>query len=234
MLCCKEPDARAHQLAELAERTESGMVAELERLLPEIDELDAGHFLPLADLAVRALRQLSAEQYDTFRANLEWLVEADQQIDLFEYMLQRMVVRHLDPHFRAVKKPPLQYYALKPLLAECAILLSGLARIGQDTEGAAEAAFRRGAANLMSDPELQFLPLTECNLLQLDAAINEVAQASAPLKQQILTALIAAAASDGQLQRREAELLRAMADAWGIAVPPFLGATSRTEDPVVT
>jgi Zn-dependent protease with chaperone function len=222
LICSKEPELRARQLEGLSERAESGIVQELERVLPAIDRLDAGHFLPLADLAVPALRQLSAEQYETFRGNLDWLIETDQQIDMFEYMLQRMVVRHLEPHFRPVRKTPVQYYALKPLLPACAVLLSGLARIGHETEEQARNAFAQGAALLEAESDLQFLPLSECNLLQIDAAINQVAQASSLLKQQILTSLLGAAATDGQLQRREAELLRAIADALGAPIPPFL------------
>jgi Zn-dependent protease with chaperone function len=224
MICSSEPATRARQIAELAARTEPGIAAELNRLLPLMDELDTSLFLSLADLSVRALRQLSADQYENFRGNLEWLVEADQQIDLFEYMLQRMIVLHLEPHFRPVKKLPVQYYTLKPLLPEFAVLLSGLARIGHESEVEARAAFQQGAARLMSDAGLQFLPLAECNLLQIDAAINKAAQATPQLKQQILAALICTAATDGQLRRREAELLRAIADALGMPVPPFLGA----------
>lgn len=222
MLCSKEPDLRAQQLAELGRRAEPGIAAELNRLLPVIDGLDTGFFLSLADLSVRALRQLSADQYKTFRANLEWLVASDQQIDLFEYMLQRMVVRHLDPHFRPIKKTIVQYYALKLLLPDCAVLLSGLARIGQDDEDEALAAFQKGAALIGSDPDLHFLPLADCNLLQMDAALDHIAQATPQLKEQILFALMATAASDGELQRREAELLRAVADALGVPVPTFL------------
>jgi Zn-dependent protease with chaperone function len=224
MICSKEPEMRASQMAALADRTEPEIIAELNRLLPLIDELDAGLMLPLADLSVRALGQLSAQQYETFRSNLEWLVAADQQIDLFEYMLERMLVRQLDPHFRPVKKTPVQFYTLKPLLPDGAILLSGLARIGHESEAEAQTAFEQGAALLGVAPELSFLPLAECNLPQIDEAIGRIAQATPQLKQQILTALICAAATDGQLQKREAELLRAVADALGLPVPPFLGA----------
>jgi Zn-dependent protease with chaperone function len=227
MICSKEPEMRASQMAALADRSEPEIIAELNRLLPVLDELDAGLMLPLADLSIRALGELSVEQYETFRSNLEWLVAADQQIDLFEYMLQRMLVRHLDPLFRRVKKTPVQYYALKPLLPDSAILLSGLARIGHESEAEAQTAFEQGAALLGVAPELRFLPLAECNLPQIDEAIGRIAQATPQLKQQILTALLGAAATDGQLQKREAELLRAVADVLGLPVPPFLGAPPR-------
>jgi len=62
-------------------------------------------------------------------------------------------------------------------------------------------------------------PLTECNLAQIDHALVRIAQAATPLKRCICAALTAAAAADGRLQRREAELLRAFADAVGLSRP---------------
>jgi Zn-dependent protease with chaperone function len=227
LVCAKDADMRAQQLAALAERTEPGVIEAMARLQPEVAQLDPGHFLPLADLAVRSLRRLAPDQYENFQSNLTWLVEADAQIDLFEYMLQRMVVRHLAPHFGPVRKPPVQFYVLKPLRSDCAVLLSGLAWLGHEAESEARAAFQQGAALLSDDNETIFLPRRECNLPQMDAALDQLAQAAMPLKQQIMTALTAVAAADGQLQKREAELLRAMSDAVGLTVPPFLSGASR-------
>jgi len=223
MVCSKDPEIRARQLAGLAESGEPRIVSELNRLLPAVAGLEPGAFLPLADLCVRALRRLSATQYETFRANLQKLIEEDRQIDLFEYMLQRMIVRHLDPQFRPTKRPPVQYYTLQPLLPDCAVLLSGLAHVGHECEEEAQAAFQNGAAQLTPHADLRFLPLAECNLPQMDAAINQTAQASRQLKQRILDALAWAAATDGKLEQREAELLRTIADAYGMPIPPLLG-----------
>jgi len=225
MLCSKDLATRAAQISALETSTEPGIVPELNRLLPLVDVLEPGAFLPIADLCVRALRQLSPEQYANFRCNLQQLIEADDQIDLFEYMLQRMIIRHLDPLFRNVSRTPVQYYTLRPLLPACAVLLSGLARIGHDNEDDALAAFGAGALELGADAAaLCLLDLEQCNLPQMDEAITKTAQAARPLKQQILNALICAAATDGLLKRREAELLRAIADAFAAPLPPFLSA----------
>ena len=54
-----------------------------------------------------------------------------------------------------------------------------------------------------------------------------MAQATPPLKRQILDALACVAAADGKLRKREAELLRAIADALGTPIPPFLNAAEQ-------
>ncbi len=61
LICSRELELRARQLQELSLRSEPELVTELQRLLPEIDDLDAEHYLPLADMAVwRALAALVA------------------------------------------------------------------------------------------------------------------------------------------------------------------------------
>jgi Zn-dependent protease with chaperone function len=222
MVCSKDPDRRASQLEAIAGNADQGILHETTRLLPQVDQVDPGALLPMADLAIRALRQLSPDQYEVFRANLRSLIEADEQIDLFEYMLEKMIVRHLDPGFRAVRRPPTQYYTLQPLIPACAVLLSGLARIGHDSEEAAEAALYNGAAKLGPERPIDLLPLEYCNLPQIDAAIQQAVEASLPVKKRIFEAMVCAAATDGRLNRREAELLRAIADALDMPLPPFL------------
>ena len=39
------------------------------------------------------------------RAAVQRLVESDDEIDLFEYVLQKIVLRHLEPRFLGARKP---------------------------------------------------------------------------------------------------------------------------------
>ena len=56
-------------------------------------------------------------------------------------------MRHLDPQFNAARKPTVQYYALKPLAADCAVLLSIVAHAGSKAAagGGTLAAFQHQA-----------------------------------------------------------------------------------------
>ena len=62
------------------------------------------------------------------------------------------------------------------------------------------------------------------SVLRIDAALEHLAQASPQLKKLVLNACAHAVASDGVLQSREAELLRAIADTLDCPLPPFLEA----------
>ena len=61
-----------------------------------------------------------------------------------------------------------------------------------------------------------------CGLAKLGGALNELGQATPPLKRQVLQACAEYIAADGRVAIAEAELLRATADALGCPMPPLL------------
>jgi hypothetical protein len=213
---------REAQLKLIEQRAAAALARETRRLWPEVTQVAARARLPLADLALPGLRLMSPAQFSRFRDTLTAVIEHDQQVDLFEYVLQKMVVRHLEPHFTVVRKPVVQYYALKPLLSEAMVLLSALAYVGAGEASQAAAAFRRGAEPLASAARqpLTLLAEAECGLDQVDEALSRLAQASPQIKKNVLHACAQTVAADGVIQEREAELLRAMADTLDCPIPP--------------
>jgi hypothetical protein len=180
--------------------------------------------LPLADLALPGLRQLSPAQFQQFRAAVQALVESDGEIDLFEYVLQKIVLRHLTPHYAGARKPLVQFYALKPLAPDCAVLLSALACAGQQEQDKRAFAFEQGARQLRyaANTGLEFLPAEQCGLERVDAALDRLAQAVPQIKKNVLDACAQTVAADGVIEEAEAELLRAMADTLDCPLPPFI------------
>jgi Zn-dependent protease with chaperone function len=219
LLIDRDPDSRRAQLERLAEHADRGVDALTLKLLPDVEQLDPRTRLPLVDMALPALRELSMGQYQAFRRNVEELVRADARIDLFEWTLQRILIAHLAPHFEPLRASGIKYRSMRRLAPHCSVLLStlALARAGADPEGA----YKR-AANSMGLPELVKLPAERCALVQLDGALNELAQATPPLKRQVLQACAEYIAADGRVAIAEAELLRATADALGCPMPPLL------------
>jgi len=220
-----DPATRRQQIESLDRALAGPFLEELPALAERLGAVSPADRLPLVMLAVPALRELSPGQYEVFTALLQQLVESDAAIDLFEYALQRLVQRHLAPHFGERPRRVAQFYALTPLLGDCAVLLSALARLGTENEPDARAAFARGAARLgETGPALRFLPPEACNLAQVDAALDRLEAAAPGIHRRVLQACAETVAADGQLTVREAELLRAIADALECPLPPFLEA----------
>ena len=224
LLLSNDEIVRRKQLDELTAATAAAVCQETLRILPEVQSVAARAKLPLVNLALPGLRHLSATQYQQFRAAIEKLVESNGEVDLFEYVLQKIVLRHLDPQFNNARKSVIQYYALKPLLPDCAVLLSALAYVGQDEPGKVESAFQRGAQPLSyaTQVPLSLLTAGQCGLEQVDAALNRLVQAAPQIKKNVLNACAQAVVAEGVIHEMEAELLRAIADTLDCPLPPFI------------
>jgi uncharacterized tellurite resistance protein B-like protein len=224
LLLSDDEAARRKQLDELTATTSAAVCQETLRILPDVQPVATHAKLPLVDLAIPGLRHLSPAQFQQFRAAVQKLVESDGEIDLFEYVLQKVVLRHLEPYFSQARKPVVQYYAIKPLAADCAILLSALAYLGQDEPDKIQFAFQQGAQPLScaARVELRLLPKDECELAQVDGALNRLCQAVPQIKKNVLSACAQTVAADGVIQEMEAELLRAIADTLDCPMPPFI------------
>jgi hypothetical protein len=221
LLIDRDADSRKRQLEQLQHFGEDGIDLATLRLLPEIEALDRRVRLPLIDMALPALRALSRPQYRAFVHNVQALVAADQQMDLFEWTLQRLLLAHLRPHFERVKPPRIRYASLERLALECSVVLSTLAYVGQRSEATIRAAFRAGAAQI-ADAAPELLPPDRCGLRALDAAFERLAQVQMSSLQPLLAACAACITTDRTVTPEEGELMRAIADALGCPMPPLL------------
>ena len=219
LLLDRDPNPRATQLERLAQFGEPGIDALTQSLFPLAANIEPRARLPLIDMALPALRDLSVAQYEAFRDNVEILVRADDQIDLFEWTLQRILLAHLRPHFERVRPPSIKYSAMDRLSMPCSLLFSALAHSW--VKGDHQDAFQRAAITL-GLPGLRVLPPERCGLQSLDQALSQLAQATPTLKRRILQACVEYIAADGYVTLDEAELLRATADTLDCPMPPLL------------
>ena len=222
LLMADEDSIFDEQLTKLETHCAEAVIREIGILHPKAATIDPRAKLPLVDMAIPSLRQLTKDQYASFQKTLQWLVESDQQIDLFEYTLGKVMDRHLKNHFEPSAKPRIKYHSIIPLLPRCSTVLSGFAHTGHEDTASTEHAFRQGAACLKElGKNLKLLPYSECNLGEMDTAVAELAQATAPLRMKVVNALAHTVGADGEVTIQEAELLRAFADMLDCPIPPF-------------
>jgi uncharacterized tellurite resistance protein B-like protein len=225
LLLSDDEAARKKQLQELTAATSEMIGHETLKVWPHVQQVTTRVKLPFVDVALPALRQFSPPQFQDFRRALKALIESDNEIDLFEYVLQKIVLRHLESHFAPARRNVTQFYALRPLVADCGVLLSAVAYVGgQDNAAQAQSAFVQGAQALShaAQSEIPFLPEAQCDLDQVDTALNRLAQAVPQIKKNVLNACAQTVAADGIIREREAELLRGIADVLDCPIPPFV------------
>ena len=222
LLLDEDLSLRRAQLDELQRRVPAvaGKISALERA---VENLPTRARLPLVNLALPALRNLGADEYRRFADTLKWLVESDGQVDLFEFTLQKILLRHLASQFGETRRAVVQFYSIKPLVPDCAVLLSALAHVGSGDFAAQQNAFIKGAPYLRSPSEqMEFFHRENCGLGEIDAALNRLALAAPQIKKNLLEAAVQVVGADGLVQETEAELLRAIADTLDCPIPPFV------------
>jgi hypothetical protein len=149
------------------------------------------------------------------------LVEADRKIDLFEWVLQKIELRHLEPNFTNARQPRATVHHLDGVADAVAVLLSALSYVGARDADVAGEAFAIGADRAGLN-DLKQRPMKEARLGSLHEALDQLAKLTAPAKRTLIHAAAATVAADGKITAREAELLRAVADTLACPMPPLL------------
>lgn len=212
----REPATRMHQLEALRPQLSADVAAAVDALDGELSALGEGLRLPLLELAMPALKQLSKEQWAILQRNLIALAKADRKIELLEWTLLRILQRNIEG-----PRPLNGRYHLLELADESALLLSALAHAGHAAPDQAAQAFARARAALPFD-HLAFADQGMPPMQELDKALGRLNQMWPLQKPRLLKAMACSIEHDGQVTDAEAELMRAVADMLDCPMPPFL------------
>ena len=223
LLLSPEEPLRAQQLAEIARRVPGAVSENAAALYPEVYAVAKRTRLPLVNIALGALRNLTVVEFNQFSETLAWLAGSDGRVELFEFVLQKIVRHHLAARFAPLRPGTVQYYTLKPLVPDCAVILSALARVGSSDAVEIQKAFVAGAPYLRAPVNVEpaLLPREQCGVEPLDAALDRLALAAPIIKKNLLEACVRVVGADGVIQEAEAELLRAVADTLDCPMPPL-------------
>jgi Zn-dependent protease with chaperone function len=225
LLLSEDEAVRARQMEVLQARLEPPVFEQFNTLAPQVETLDYKYKLPLGEFAVPALRENDLAAHGVFSQTMQDLLDCDGSIDLFEYTLTKMVARQLRAHFEGPDLANLRPGRVQDVLPECALLLSALAHVGSDNEAEARKFFAKGKEFLdLRNANIHFLPRSEWDLAKVDVALAHLAIYHEPLKRNVLLACGKTVIANNQVNCREAELLRAIADSLDCPMPPFVEA----------
>ena len=219
----QDDSLRTTQIAGLADSVSPAVSGKFSALFPDVAQTAVRARLPLVNIALPALRRLNAAQYSQFSKALQWLIDSDGEVELFEFVVQKIVLRHLDAEFSGARKPVVQYYTLMPLVPYCAVILSALAHVGSEDPGEIQKAFEAGMpfVRAQDETDLKLLPPEQCGVEQINASLDRMAVAAPIIKKNLLEACARVVGADDVIQEAEAELLRAIADTLDCPIPPL-------------
>jgi Zn-dependent protease with chaperone function len=216
-------DLRELQLTQLKADAGPQDFAEALRLVAPVQALPDTHQLPLLDLALPALRQMSPRQHRAFRAQVEMLMIADQRLSLFEYTLRCVLHRHLDAQFLPQRQTRPVHSSPQSLGHQVATVLALLAWEGQPETDQAARAFDTGMRDYIGGDHPHRLPPREkCSLAGFDVALQTLNQSVPAIKRRIVAACAGCILANRQVTVREAELLRAICDTLDCPLPPLV------------
>jgi len=226
LVCCllfsKEESVRRLQFQGLQRAADPGFLDEIRMLFPLTATLGKPHQLALLDMALPALKTMSAFQYREFRKHLQRLIAADKRVELFEYVIQSLLTGRLDVFFKLAQPKKTRYHALEQVKMECFELLSILAWQGHKETAVVQEAFQKALQVLGAKQTFSVFAKEKCDLPCLERAIHRLSEASFPIKKAIFQAGLVCIGSDNRITLAEAELLRAIAHHFDCPVPPVL------------
>ncbi|PAZ06729.1 MAG: hypothetical protein CAK86_02190 [Opitutia bacterium AMD-G1] len=216
LLLRRDPALRAAQLSKARNLAGGEVAREAEKFEPLLRALPAGSRLPLLDLSMPALRQLSAEQQDLFRQAITQVgYEADD--GLIVLLIQASMRRYLSRE----KNPPGRPGDLGSAYA---LVLTAVVRTSGESAEAQARAYRLGAVVLgLPGLDANLLPAEKVNLQKVDEALAVIAGQSVYDRRKFVRACGAAMLHDDRAEPAEVEIVRAVGDSLGISFATGLG-----------
>ncbi|MDR7091741.1 M48 family metallopeptidase [Cellvibrio fibrivorans] len=209
-------DLRNRQFALLSEHLTTADMGDLNTIITIAADLDASLRLPVIELCLAALKQLSPDQHAAFIRCLNVLISADQKVSMMEWAIYRIVLHNTVTDIKLTHNRQ-----LSELHTECQLLLSLLAYAGARTEQDASTAFAQ-AQKILGFSNFVLLPRNSIKLADADKALEKLNLIKPLQKPQLLKAMSECVLHDGQLSIAEAELFRAIADSLDCPIPPLI------------
>jgi Zn-dependent protease with chaperone function len=174
--------------------------------------------LPVVEIAIPALKEMSETQFKRFRNTITSLISADGKVSLFEYALEKIITHQLEAVYSNVADPKITHTNLSKLGGEISLLISAIAH---ETTKNPEDAWNAAIQTLDEKPKAgwNFVKQTECTFDAVDQALEELGKSSGAVKKAFLNAALHSIALDGRSNRNEMEWIRAMAAAIDSPLP---------------
>ena len=199
---------------------EKNMYGLTKKLFTDAVELKEEYKLPLLELCVNTLREMSVKQYTQFKATVNYIIAADKQVDLHEWVIQRLVLQQLDEHFSFRRPAKARYTFLGAVKKEAEILLSLIAYVEHKNNKQAEHAFEQGKKE-MGAHAFNMIARDKIELNDINQSVDKLMQLKPLLKQRVLKGCAAIILADNKTTTKGVELLRTIAACLDCPMPPL-------------
>ncbi|MCP4187177.1 MAG: M48 family metallopeptidase [Gammaproteobacteria bacterium] len=206
-------------LSNLSQNVDTVMYTQTRSFLGEMEILQEKFKLPLLELSISALRELSPNQFVQFKIAVDKIITSDLAINLNEWIIQRFLIQQLDQHFGFRKPARSKYARLDQVKNEVATLLSLIANVEHPDSHQAKLSFEAGITQT-DIKGLEFQTLKSFKLDTLNRSLDKLAQLKPLVKPQLLKACMATVLHNEKVTIREIELVRTISTCLDCPMPP--------------
>ena len=208
-------------LGDILGQDELGELRRLEKSMPQLD----GHArLPLLEMCAPALRNLTEDQARDFIDRIERIVNLDNEVDLREFCYITMIEFCLYGRGRLRRKNKKRHRSFSFMADDFSRVLSVLTVAGHTEPDQRASSFEAAQSCLDGKVKLEYIE-EGIPVAELRTSIGRLARSTLRIRKALLEAASYCVLADDAIEVREAEMLRALAHAVGVPLPPFLAST---------
>ena len=219
LLLSSDLSLREKQYALIRERAGETTLQETLRLESAVDALDTRLHLPMAGLAMPALRELDETGRIAFADTVRRSMDVDGELSVREFALARLLLRRLEAS-SVRRRPSKPVHSREGIRRDAALLMSSLARYGAEQEAEIDAAFTAGRERFaLVEADLTLMDAGACGLEALGLTLDRLACTPERVRVELTHACVEVLTSDHQVTVAEEELLRTIGQALGVSTP---------------
>ena len=220
MLTTTEDAIGQQQLELLMRNCEAGMAQRVVHFSMQMRNASAPQKLTLLELSIPTLKTLSHRQYKQFMQTTAQLITADTQVDVFEWVLHRVLTKDLYGHFEGPQNYHGRIKNLARMHNEISQILSMIAVHGSSDPKAQIAAYTNAMTSLNMQGSANHLSTFDYEIM--NAALGRLRKLTPLAKPALIKACVLAALHDGNINDDEYALLQGIAATLDCPLPARL------------
>lgn len=221
----RDEEIREQQLLYVAQNMGSDSESRVRGLLSAAPDLAREQRLPLLEISIPELKRRPPDHVNKVLATVRALSEADGQIDVFEYLMAKVIAQHLWESVNPQRVRLSGKKSLPPVIDKALGVIAVLAVHGNENAASIESAYRAGSSLLGAEAGTSMPVIDDWGEL-LDDALPELDQLKPGDKEKLVKALIATVMADEKLAVSEMELLRVVCSVIHVPLPMITGGES--------
>lgn len=218
----KDTEVREQQLLSVATNMGSDSESRVRGLLSAAPDLAREQRLPLLEIAFPELKHRPPDYVQNVLATIQDLNEADGHIDIFEYLLAKIITQHVWESVNPQKVRMSGKKSLSKVQDKALDVIAVLAQHGNVGEADIQNAYRAGVDALAANHSAGMPDIADWSQA-LDNALPALDQLKPSAKEILVKALIATVMADNRIAVAEMELLRVICALIHVPLPMITG-----------